>query len=126
MFDKFYSDFIRVDEPDAQITSSLAPRPGEPVLLKNTYDAFLHTDLEEILKQSGATQIVLCGVLTHMCCETTARSAFCRGFEVYLPVDALATTLENRHVASLKSMADAVGVPLCVAAVEDACRAASS
>lgn len=122
MFAKFYSDYLRHDEPDAQIVSALASRAGEPVLLKNTYDAFLNTPLEELLSQSGKDQVVLCGVLTHLCCETTARSAFCRGFEVFLPVDALATTREDRHVASLKSMADGVGVPLSVVEVEDACR----
>ena len=57
-------------------------------------------------------QLVVTGVLTHMCCETTARSAFCRGFEVYLAVDAMATTSEDRHLGSLVGLSDCVGVPL--------------
>jgi len=66
----------------------------------------------ELLRRAGKDQVVVTGVLTHMCCETTARSAFCRGFEVYLPADALASSDEAHHTASLLNLADAVAVVL--------------
>jgi bifunctional isochorismate lyase/aryl carrier protein len=112
MLGRFWSDYIRRDEPQSEIVAELAPRPGEPVLHKTTYDAFLGTGLEELLRQAGKDQVVVTGVLTHMCCETTARSAFCRGFEVYLPADALASSDEAHHSASLSNLADAVAVVL--------------
>ncbi len=112
MLGRFWSDYIRSDEPQSEIVAELAPRPGEAVLRKTTYDAFLGTELEELLKQSGKDQVVVTGVLTHMCCETTARSAFCRGFEVYLPADALASSDGVHHTASLTNLADAVAVVL--------------
>ena len=80
------------------------------MLGKETYDAFIGTELESLLGERGLDQVLVTGVLTHMCCETTARSAFCRGFEVYVAADATATSSEERHLGSLLSMADAVAV----------------
>lgn len=110
MLGRFFSDYIRADELDGVIIDELAPGPKEPVFRKTTYDAFLGTGLEEALRQAGTTQVLVTGVLTHMCVETTARSAFCRGFEVYVPVDAVASRDEEHHVGSLRNMADAVAV----------------
>lgn len=110
MLGRFFSDYIRAGEADAEIIGSLAPAPGETVLRKTTYDAFLGTPLEPLLRDRGVSQVVVTGVLTHMCVETTARAAFCRGFEVYVPVDAAASSSEERHVGSLLAMADAVAI----------------
>jgi len=110
MLGRFFSDYIHAGEPDAEIVPALAPLQRECVFKKTTYDAFLGTDLEATLIREGAKQVVVTGVLTHMCCETTARSAFCRGFEVYVPVDAVASSTEERHLGSLLAMADSVAV----------------
>ena len=110
MLGRFFSDHIAAGEPDSQIIEMLEPRDGERVITKTTYDAFIGTDLEEYLKKEKMEQVLVTGVLTHMCCETTARSAFCRGFEVYVPADATASSCEERHLASLMAMADAVAV----------------
>ena len=45
------------------------------------------------------------GVVTHLCCETTARSAFVRGFQVTFPVDATVTYGEEHHLATLLNLA---------------------
>ena len=121
MLGRFFSDYIRADEPEAAIVDALAPRPGEDVFRKTTYDAFLGTGLEEVLRGAGVTQVLVTGVLTHMCVETTARSAFCRGFEVYVPVDAVASSDEEHHLASLLNMADAVAIVTSVEEVRARC-----
>jgi bifunctional isochorismate lyase/aryl carrier protein len=72
---------------------------------KSQYDAFYQTSLEEMLHAKGVTQVVICGVMTHLCCETTARSAFIRGFEVFFPVDGTATYNLAYHKASLLNLA---------------------
>ena len=118
---KFFTDHIRVGDPDAEIIPTLAPAPGEPVLRKTTYDAFLGTPLASILAERGCTQVLVTGVLTHICCETTARSAFCRGFEVYVAADATASSSEERHLGSLFSMADCVAVVMSVAEILERC-----
>ena len=121
MLGRFFSDYIRLGEPDSELIEELSPIEGEAVLRKTTYDAFLGTELESQLRSHRVEQVVITGVLTHMCCETTARSAFCRGFEVYLPIDALASSSLNRHLGSLFSLADAVGVIMTTAEVLDRC-----
>jgi nicotinamidase-related amidase len=126
MLGRFFSDYIKAGEPDAEIIGSLAPAAGELVLRKTTYDAFLGTPLEGALRDRGATQVVVTGVLTHMCVETTARAAFCRGFEVYVPVDAAASTSEERHVGSLLAMADAVAIPMSAEEVIARCASRTS
>jgi len=126
MLGKFFSDYIRLGEPDAEIVAALAPLPGEPVLRKTTYDAFQGTELAEILAGRGAEQVVVTGVLTHMCCDTTARAAFCRGYEVYMPVDGTASTTEKRHVNALSNLADSVAIVTSVAELIARCRMSRS
>ncbi len=121
MLGRFFSDYIRKGEPDAEIVSALTPAPKEHVICKTTYDAFLDTQLETILKEGNIDQVLITGVLTHMCCETTARSAFCRGFEVYIPVDAVASSVEERHLGSLLSLADAVAIMMSTSEVHELC-----
>lgn len=75
------------------------------VFQKERYDAFWKTSLDEMLKNNGVEQIVICGVMTHLCCETTARSAFVRDYQVFFAIDGTATYTENLHMASLTTLA---------------------
>jgi isochorismate hydrolase len=93
--------------------SALIPeldRPSDRVILKSRYDAFFRTPLEELLRGGGVDQVVICGVMTHLCCETTARSAFMRGFDVFFTVDGTATYTEDFHRASLLNLAHGFAV----------------
>ncbi|AEH51501.1 isochorismatase family protein [Pseudothermotoga thermarum] len=80
------------------------------ILFKNTYDAFYGTDLEEILLSNKVEQVVLTGVMTHLCVETTARSAFVKGFEVVVVEDATWDKNDWYHFASLKNLAHGFAV----------------
>jgi nicotinamidase-related amidase len=51
----------------------LAPAPGEPVLTKTSHNAFTTTNLQQLLTLRGITDLVICGIRTEQCCETTAR-----------------------------------------------------
>ncbi len=99
----WWSDSIREEDPSSEITSDLDTSRGI-VLRKSQYDAFYDTDLEDRLKERGIERVVICGVMTHLCCETTARSAFVRGFEVTFPVDGTATYDESFHLATLLNL----------------------
>lgn len=72
---------------------------------KHTYNAFYGTDLESHLKELGKTEVIVTGVMTNCCCETTARDAFVRGFRVFFSTDATATSNEDLHNSSLKTLA---------------------
>lgn len=82
------------------------------VIKKSQYDAFYKTELEDILIDKRVKQIVITGVMTHLCCETTARSAFMRGFNVYFPIDGTATYNENFHNATLLNLSHGFVVPV--------------
>lgn len=61
--------------------------------------------LEEILRERGTTRIVITGVVTHLRCETTARSTLVRGFEVTPPVDATVPYCGGHHLATFLNLA---------------------
>ncbi len=109
MMQKFYSDHIKDGEFDSLLSDKLELSGKEIIINKNTYDAFWNTDLEKILKEKNITQVLISGCLTHLCCETTARSAFVRGFEVYFGADLTFSKTEELHLASLISIADGFG-----------------
>jgi ureidoacrylate peracid hydrolase len=59
------------------------------VVTKRRYSAFLGTDLEAVLRTASAQAVVICGLMTSFCCETTARDAHGRDFEVLFAADAV-------------------------------------
>jgi isochorismate hydrolase len=101
---RWWRDLILAENPSSAITPALDTH-GHAALIKNQYDAFHQTQLETQLHQQNITQIVISGVMTHLCCETTARSAFMRGFDVFFMVDGTATYNENFHQATLLNLA---------------------
>lgn len=107
---RFYSDWLRTGEADAEIIKELRPEPEELIISKRTYDSFYETELEPMLRARGVGQVLVTGVLTHLCCEATARSAFVRGFEVYLAADGTASSSEALHLGSLRAAADGFGI----------------
>ena len=83
--------FFSADTEGVNINSLVSPFPGETVVIKNTPDSFLNTDLLPLLKQLGTEQLVICGMMSHMCVDTTVRSAKRLGFEIELLSDACTT-----------------------------------
>ena len=84
---------------------------------KSQYDAFLGTSLGDLLEVQSVRQVVVTGVMAHLCCETTSRSAFMRGYEVFFVVDATADLSETFHCASLLNLAHGFAVPILTADV---------
>ena len=72
-----------------------------PAVAKNTYDAFINTDLDDLLQERGVERLVACGVMTDCCCNTTARSAFNRGYEAWLISDACGSANKKQREAGL-------------------------
>jgi isochorismate hydrolase len=74
------------------------------IINKNQYDAFYNTELEEYLRSKNIEQVIITGLLANLCCETTARSAFVRGFEVFFPVDATAAYNREFHLSTFRNL----------------------
>ncbi|WP_285592623.1 cysteine hydrolase family protein [Actinomycetospora sp. NBRC 106378] len=73
------------------IVDAVAPRSGEHRVVKNFPSSFVGTDLEEYLRGAGVSNLVLAGFMTHMCVNSTARSAFNLGFAPTVVAGATAT-----------------------------------
>jgi len=91
--------------PESEIVDVLTPRPSEKVILKHRYSAFYNTDLETVLRCSGIEDLVICGVMTNLCCESTARDAYFRDHRVFFPADANGTISDEMQLASLLGLA---------------------
>ncbi len=72
----------------AEILPELAPRNGEPVVVKRRYSGFYGTDLETVLRGCGAETLFVCGVNTNNCVLATVFDAFSRDFRVVVLSDA--------------------------------------
>ncbi|PVH35621.1 hypothetical protein PAHAL_7G227400 [Panicum hallii] len=99
------SDRIDAGTPAAELLPGAGRAEGDLVVEKGTYSAFAGTGLEEALRRAGAEEVVVAGVMTNLCCETTARDAFVRGFRVFFSADATATATRDLHEATLANMA---------------------
>lgn len=109
----WWRELIHPEDPRSAIISQFRT-DGTIIIKKSQYDAFYKTELEELLKARSVKQLVICGVMTHLCCETTARSAFVRGFEVYFTIDGTATYNERFHRAALLNLAHGVATPVLI------------
>ena len=69
----------------------LAPEPGEPQLTKYSHNAFTTTSLQQLLTRRGITELVICGIRTEQCAETTTRVACDLGYQVTFVTEATAT-----------------------------------
>jgi ureidoacrylate peracid hydrolase len=78
------------------------PEDTDIVVTKHRYDAFHGTDLDLILRSKGVRTVVLTGVSTHVCVETTARTAFVRDYYTVVVADGCAAYSVQEHEASLK------------------------
>jgi nicotinamidase-related amidase len=90
-------------EPTSASTSSPI------VVAKNTYDAFINTNLASVLQERGVRRVVISGVMTDCCCDTTGRSAFNRGYETWMVKDACASANKTQHEAGLRGFGFAFG-----------------
>jgi isochorismate hydrolase len=108
---RWWKDLITIDNPLSAIIPDF-DFSNRYVLRKSQYDAFFQTGLQEILHSKGISQVVISGVMTHLCCETTARSAFMRGFEVFFLIDGTATYNQDYHLAALLNLSHGFATPI--------------
>ncbi len=90
---------------ESEIHSAIAPLPKEKVVLKHRYSAFYNTDLETVLRCLKIEDLVITGIMTNMCCESTARDAYFRDYRVFFLADGTGTINEEMHLASLLNLA---------------------
>jgi len=79
------------------------PQAGEPVIVKHRYSAFSGTALDNLLRVRGVKSLVVTGVATNICIDSTFRDGFHNGFYVVIPKDCVGSANKELHEATLKN-----------------------
>ena len=88
----------------------LAPQLDEAVVTKHRYSGFVNTDLDLILRSNRIRTLVMTGVATNGCVDSTARDGFMHDYYVVFVEDGTATYWPEQHEATLKTVRDSYGV----------------
>lgn len=109
---RWWGETVRDGSRDSRLIAELPRGDADLVLRKTAYSAFYGTSLERPLRRCGVRSVLITGVLTNLCCETTARDAFMRGFDVFFAADATATLSGAMHRASLENLSYGFATPV--------------
>jgi len=88
----------------AEFYEGISPLPEERVVIKHRYSAFINTDLNTVLKAKGTQSVLVTGVATNVCVETTARDAYTFDYYVTLVEDCAAAYDATLHVNTLENI----------------------
>ena len=95
-----------------RLMDGLTPLDGEPVITKTSHNAFTTTNLAQLLTSQGIGELVICGIRTEQCCETTARVAADLGYRVTFVTEATATSpIEHRDAPPGRGLAEILADP---------------
>jgi nicotinamidase-related amidase len=97
--------YARVGTRGIAVLDPIAPRDGEPVIVKTSASGFTSSPLERLLWNLKVREIAFCGVATAYCVESTLRDAADRGFDVLLVEDGCADTTPDIHERGVKGCA---------------------
>ena len=105
------SDMLCVADTDgARFIDELAPRAGDWIVYKHRYSAFTGTDLDLLLRSQRIRTLVITGVSTNACVESTLRAAFDLDYYVCVPPDAVASWSSALHDATLANVNHRFGI----------------
>jgi ureidoacrylate peracid hydrolase len=82
----------------------IGPVDGEQVVEKRCYSAFHNTQMDDILRRRGIKSLVMTGVATNVCVESTLREAFFHGYYIVMPPDCVGSANVPLHKATIKSV----------------------
>jgi ureidoacrylate peracid hydrolase len=99
------SDHLAAGTQDIEVVEALTPRPGDYVVDKNRPSSFYATGLEPILNGLDIDSLVICGVTTNCCVETTVRDASQRDYKTFVVADATGELEQERHDFAINTMA---------------------
>jgi nicotinamidase-related amidase len=107
----FSSDTLCIPGTEgAAFVDELAPRPGEWIVPKHRYSAFTGTDLDLLLRSRGVKTLVLAGVSTNACIESTLRAGFELDYYICVPPEAVGSWDRALHDATLANVNHRFGI----------------
>ncbi|OGP96553.1 MAG: hypothetical protein A2157_12890 [Deltaproteobacteria bacterium RBG_16_47_11] len=101
---QWWGELILQGTKDWRFLPEIRMESTDTILPKKRYSAFYETDLDSILRSKGIQDLIISGVMTNLCCETTARDAFMRDYRVFFLIDGKATGKDDHHLATLKNL----------------------
>ena len=108
MMTKWWRDSVTAGTKESKIIPQFNTELGE-IIIKTRYSAFEKTNLEIKLREKGINQLIITGIMSHLCCETTVRDAFMKDFEVFYIIDGNATYSEELHLGTMKAISHGFG-----------------
>jgi ureidoacrylate peracid hydrolase len=99
------SDHLAAGTHDIEVVEALSPRSNDYVVDKNRPSGFYATGLEPILNGLDIDSLVVCGVTTNCCVETTVRDASQRDYKTFVVTDATGELEQDRHDFAINTMA---------------------
>jgi nicotinamidase-related amidase len=95
-----------------RVVAELEPAAGEPIITKTSHNAFTTTNLQQLLTERGIRELVVCGLRTEQCVETTARVGADLGYAVTFVTDATATfPIPHRDAPAGQTVAELLADP---------------
>lgn len=91
---------------DGGVIDELEPTPNDLYVDKVRFDAFLWTSLDPLLQGLGVSDLVVCGVVTNVCVESTVRAGFMKDYPITLLEDCCASRTTRRHEIGVEAMRD--------------------
>jgi len=95
---------MRIGTDGIEVVDELAPRDNEYVLRKRRYSAFFQTDLEIVLRNLDIDTLIICGTVSNICCESTARDAYYWDYKVVFGSDVCSALNKAAHDATIANM----------------------
>ena len=90
--------------------TEVAPLPSEPVVIKHRYSAFINTRLDSVLRTLKVENLIMTGVSTNVCVESTARQGYMLDYNIVFLSDCTAAYSQEEHDMSLYNMRTHFGV----------------
>lgn len=111
-FEEDETEVCRTGTWGAEFVEGLSPEPGEAVITKHRFGAFAGTGLDQLLRARGLSSLVVAGVTTNCCVETTAREAVMREFSLIVAEDCVGVKdhLADLHRATLEALGTYFGL----------------
>jgi nicotinamidase-related amidase len=108
------TELLKRGTKGSEIHSNILINESDVVITKYSYSAFHETTLNTLLRVNQVKEVLIAGVATNICCETTAHDAFFRGFKVRFLLDCTGGIDESSHLATLKNIELAYGKVTCL------------
>lgn len=106
---------------DAELVAQLKHdvMPEDDVFEKHRSSCFYNTTLEVKLRMHGVTALIICGVATNYCVESTIRDAYARDYDIFVVEDCVATLWEDLHKATLRNVEMFYGTVMALEKLKD-------